>query len=104
MNMLKTKKTQSQSEKILVPKSQQERVIAVCSDGKYRTLDDIQHEIKKCFNQFDTTPAISARLRETGRLFKYGFEKEKCRILNKNTGNYCYYYTLRKVTNAISIQ
>jgi len=85
MNMLKTKKTQSQSEKILVPKSQQERVIAVCSDGKYRTLDDIQHEIKKRFNQFDTTPAISARLRETGRLFKYGYVKDKYHKINEKT-------------------
>jgi hypothetical protein len=83
--MLKTKKTQSQSEKILVPKSQQERVIAVCSDGKYRTLDDIQHEIKKRFNQFDTTPAISARLRETGRLFKYGYVKDKYHKINEKT-------------------
>jgi hypothetical protein len=30
--------------------SQQERVIAVCSHGKYRTLDGIQREIKRCFN------------------------------------------------------
>ena len=90
--------------KMLVPKSQQERVIAVCCDGQFRTLEGIQLEIKRRFKKYDTTPAISARLRENATLFKYGFEKEKCRILNKNTGNYCYYYTLRKVTNAISIQ
>ena len=39
--------TSLHNEKSPNPKSQQERVIAVCSDGKYRTLDDIQHEIKK---------------------------------------------------------
>lgn len=99
MNMLKTKKTQSQSEKILVPKSQQERVIAVCSDGKYRTLDDIQREIKKRFNQFDTTPAISARLRERTILFKKGFEKQKLRTINRNTGKLFYRYTLRRISN-----
>lgn len=97
MTMLKTKKTQSQCEKILVPKSQQERVIAVCSDGKYRTLDDIQHEIKKRFNQFDTTPAISARLRETGRLFKYGYVKDKYHKINEKTKKAYYYYTLKRV-------
>lgn len=86
------------------PKSQQERVIAICSDGQFRTLEAIQLEIKRRFNKYDTTPAISARLRENATLFKYGFEKEKRRILNKNTGKYCYYYTLRKITNAISIQ
>lgn len=32
------------------PISQQGRVIAVCSHGKYRNLDDIQREIKRCFN------------------------------------------------------
>ena len=91
-------------EKPSIPKSQQERVIAVCCDGQFRTLEGIQLEIKRRFKKYDTTPAISARLRENATLFKYGFEKEKRRILNKNTGNYCYYYTLRKVTNAISIQ
>ena len=97
MGTLKTKKTQSQCEKMLVPKSQQERVIAVCSDGKYRTLDDIQREIKKRFNQFDTTPAISARLRETGRLFKYGYVKDKYHKINEKTKKACYYYTLKRV-------
>lgn len=92
-----------ENKKTLAPKSQQERVIAVCCDGKYRTLESIQLEIKHRFNKYDTTPAISARLRENATLFKYGFEKEKRRILNKNTGKYCYYYTLRKITNAISI-
>ena len=98
MGTLKTKKTQSQCEKMLVPKSQQERVIAVCSDGKYRTLDDIQREIKKRFNQFDTTPAISARLRETGRLFKYGYVKDKYHKINEKTKKACYYYTLKRVS------
>ena len=72
---VKGKQNMNAIEKSSIPKSQQERVIAICSDGKYRTLDDIQHEIKKRFNQFDTTPAISARLREKATLFKYGFEK-----------------------------
>lgn len=92
------------NEKTLHPKSQRERVIAVCCDGKYRTLERIQLEIKQRFNKYDTTPAISARLRENATLFKYGFEKHKCRILNKETGKYCYYYTLRKATSAISVQ
>lgn len=85
------------NENLLKPKSQQERVIAVCSDGKYRTLDDIQREIKKRFNQFDTTPAISARLRETGRLFKYGYVKDKYHKINEKTKKACYYYTLKRV-------
>lgn len=65
------------------PKSQQERVIAICSDGQFRTLERIQLEIRRRYNKYDTTPAISARLRENATLFKYGFEKEKRRILNK---------------------
>ena len=85
------------TEKSPNPKSQQERVIAVCSDGKYRTLDDIQHEIKKRFNQFDTTPAISARLRETDRLFKYGYVKDRYLIVNSVTKKPCHYYTLKRV-------
>lgn len=79
------------------PKSQQERVIAVCSDGKYRTLEDIQKEIKRRFNQFDTTPAISARLRENGRLFRFGYTKDKYHIVNQKTKKACYYYTLKRV-------
>lgn len=81
------------------PKSQLERVIAVCSDGEYRTLDKIQHEIKRRFNQFDTTPAISARLRETGRLFKLGYVKHKYHKTNEKTKKICFYYTLRTVKN-----
>lgn len=82
---------------ILNPKSQQERVIAVCSDGQYRTLEAIQQEIKRRFNQFDTTPAISARLRENCKLFKYGFVKDKYHKINKKTKKACYYYTLKRV-------
>lgn len=77
-------------EKHSIPKSQQERVIAVCCDGQFRTLERIQLEIKRRFNKYDTATAISARLRE--------------RTINQNTGKPVYYYTLRKVTNAISIQ
>lgn len=85
------------------PKSQQERVIAVCSDGQFRTLERIQLEIKRRFNKYDTTPAISARLRERAILFKQGFEKQRLRVINQNTGKPVYYYTLREITNAISI-
>lgn len=84
------------------PKSQLERVIAVCSDGEYRTLDNIQHEIKRRFNQFDTAPAISARLRETGRLFKLGYVKHKYHKTNEKTKKICFYYTLRTVKNGSS--
>ena len=79
------------------PKSQQERVIAVCSDGQYRTLEAIQQEIKRRFNHFDTTPAISARLRENGKLFKYGFVKDKYHKINEKTRKACYYYTLKLI-------
>ncbi|WP_085248085.1 hypothetical protein [Gilliamella mensalis] len=85
------------NENLSMPKSQQERVIAVCSDGKYRTLDDIQREIKKRFNQFDTTPAISARLRENSKLSKYGYMKDKYHKINEKTKKICYYYTLKRV-------
>lgn len=81
------------------PKSQQERVIAVCSDGQFRTLERIQLEIKRRFNKYDTTPAISARLRERTILFKKGFEKQKLRTINQNTGKPFYYYTLRRINN-----
>lgn len=82
---------------ILNPKSQQERVIAVCSDGQYRTLEAIQQEIKRRFNQFDTATAISARLRENGKLYKYGFVKDKHHKINEKTKKTCYYYTLKRV-------
>lgn len=81
------------------PKSQQERVIAVCSDGQYRTLDRIKKEIWLRYGKYDTTPAISARLRESGVLFRYGFAKEKCRIFNPKTEKFCHYYTLKRVTH-----
>jgi len=81
------------------PKSQQERVIAICSDGQFRTLERIQLEIKRRFNKYDTTPAISARLRERTILFKKGFEKQKLRIINRNTGKPFYRYTLRRISN-----
>lgn len=42
---------------ITKPKSQQERVIAICSDGQYRTLDRIRREIKAKFNKSDTETA-----------------------------------------------
>ena len=90
-------------EKILIPNSQQERVIAVCSDGQFRTLERIQLEIKRRFNKYDTTPAISARLRERTILFKQGFEKQRLRVINQKTGKPVYYYTLRRITHAISI-
>lgn len=41
------KKISEMNMQITNPKSQQERVIAVCSDGQYRTLEAIQHEIKQ---------------------------------------------------------
>lgn len=82
---------------LLNPKSQQERVIAVCSDGQYRTLEAIQREIKRRFNQFDTTPAISARLRENVKLYKYGFVKDKHHKINEKTKKVCYYYTLKRI-------
>jgi hypothetical protein len=84
---------------IIIPKSQQERVIAVCSDGQYRTLERIQKEIKLRYGKYDTTPAISARLRENDVLFRYGFVKEKCRIFNSKTGKACHYYTLKRVAH-----
>lgn len=82
---------------ILNPKSQQERVIAVCSDGQYRTLEDIQQEIKRRFNQFDSTPAISARLRENDKILRFGFVKDKYRTVNPTTKKTCYHYTLKRV-------
>lgn len=87
------------NENLLKPKSQQERVIAVCSDGQFRTLERIQLEIKHRFNKYDTTPAISARLRERTILFKKGFEKQKLRTINRNTGKPFYRYTLRRISN-----
>lgn len=93
------KKISEMNMQITNPKSQQERVIAVCSDGQYRTLEAIQHEIKQRFDQFDTTPAISARLRENSALFRYGFVKEKRRTFNLKTGKSCYYYRLTRVTH-----
>lgn len=81
---------------ITTPKSQRERVIAVCSDGTYRTLEQIQKEIKRRFNQFDTTPAISARLRDNIALFKRGYVKDKFHKQNTETKKLCYYYTLKK--------
>lgn len=82
-------------EKFTNPKSQSDRVIAVCCDGKYRTLEDIQKEIKRRFNQFDTTPAISARLRDGFKLHKFGYVKYKYHITNPVTKRTCYYYTLK---------
>ena len=87
------------TEKSPNPKSQQERVIAICSDGQFRTLERIQLEIKRRFNKYDTTPAISARLRERTILFKKGFEKQKLRTINRNTGKSFYRYTLRRISN-----
>lgn len=84
---------------ILNPKSQQERVIAVCSDGQYRTLEGIQKEIKVRFNQFDSTPAISARLRENDKILRLGFVKDKYRTVNPTTKKSCYHYTLKRVTH-----
>ena len=81
------------------PKSQQERVIAICSDGQFRTLERIQLEIKRRFNKYDTATAISARLRERTILFKKGFEKQKLRTINRNTGKPFYRYTLRRISN-----
>lgn len=81
------------------PKSQQERVIAVCSDGQYRTLDRIRKEIRAKFNKFDTETAISARLREKGSLFKYGFAKQVIKIINPKTKKPCFYYTLKRINN-----
>ena len=81
------------------PKSQQERVIAICSDGQFRTLERIQLEIKRRFNKYDTATAISARLRERTILFKKGFEKQKLRTINLNTGKPFYRYTLRRISN-----
>ena len=78
------------------PRSQQERVIAICSDGIYRTLEQIQKEIKQKFNQFDTTPAISARLRNNSALFKHGYVKDKFHKQNAVTKKLCYFYTLKK--------
>ena len=101
---VKGKQNMNAIEKSSIPKSQQERVIAICSDGQFRTLERIQLEIKRRFNKYDTATAISARLRERTILFKKGFEKQKLRTINQNTGKPVYYYTLRKITNAISIQ
>lgn len=81
------------------PKSQLERVIAVCSDGEYRTLDRIRKEIWAKFNKFDTETAISARLRDKGSLFKLGFAKQVARIVNPKTKKPCFYYTLKRVNN-----
>ena len=86
-------------EKSTIPKSQQERVIAICSDGQFRTLERIQLEIKRRFNKYDTATAISARLRERTILFKKGFEKQKLRTINRNTGKPFYRYTLRRISN-----
>ena len=87
------------TEKSPNPKSQQERVIAICSDGQFRTLERIQLEIKRRFNKYDTATAISARLRERTILFKKGFEKQKLRTINRNTGKPFYRYTLRRISN-----
>ena len=81
------------------PKSQQERVIAICSDGQFRTLERIQLEIKRRYNKYDTATAISARLRERTILFKKGFEKQKLRTINRNTGKPFYRYTLQRINN-----
>ena len=86
-------------EKSTIPKSQQERVIAICSDGQFRTLERIQLEIKRRYNKYDTATAISARLRERTILFKKGFEKQKLRTINRNTGKPFYRYTLRRISN-----
>ncbi|SIR39350.1 hypothetical protein SAMN05880558_1135 [Aeromonas sp. RU39B] len=40
------------------------RVIAIMSDGKYRTLREIERECWSRFQKADTQAAISARLRE----------------------------------------
>jgi len=59
------------------------RVITVLSDGKERTLRQIETE---CFNRFgvrDSQPAISARLREYGRIVDRGYERQaECRKIN----------------------
>lgn len=96
---VKGKQNMNAIEKSSIPKSQQERVIAICSDGQFRTLERIQLEIKRRFNKYDTTPAISARLRERTILFKKGFEKQKLRTINRNTGKPFYRYTLRRISN-----
>ena len=56
--------------------SQLERVIAVMSDGKERTLRDIEHAIWWRYHIGDTQAAISARLREYGPLAAHGWVKE----------------------------
>lgn len=48
------------------------RVIAIMSDGKARTLRDIERECWSRFGQADTQAAISARLRE---VCCHGWEK-----------------------------
>ena len=81
------------------PKSQLERVIVVCSDGQYRTLDRIRREIRARFNKSDTETAISARLREKSKLLKHGFVKQTRKIVNQKTKKPCFYYTLKRVNN-----
>ena len=49
------------------------RVIAIMLDGRWRTLRDIERECWIRFGHADTQAAISARLREVGRM---GFEKQ----------------------------
>lgn len=82
---------------IFNPRTQRERVIAICCDGQYRTLEGIQKEIKVRFNQFDSTPAISARLREKSQIFQFGYIKDKYRTVDPKTKKVCYHYTLKKI-------
>jgi len=74
--------------------SQMERVVSILEDGKERTLRDIEHEIWRRYRIADTQPAISARLRNYGRLFRLGWvRKTTIRTIKKTR---VWFYRLTK--------
>ena len=74
--------------------SQLERVIAVMSDGKERTLRQIEAAINNLTGEGDTQAAISARLRE---VYLRGWEKQ--RRLELVNGKQVWWYRLAPVNS-----
>lgn len=76
--------------------SQFNRVVKVAKTRKWQTLRQLEQAIAKRFGIFDSSPAISARLRDTAKLNRLGLMKErKHERINDKT---VYFY--RIVSNA----
>jgi hypothetical protein len=74
------------------------RVIAIMSDGKARTLRDIERECLSRYGQADTQAAISARLRE---VCCHGWEKHSS---NKTiNGKQVWHYSLSPFPTAEAV-